>query len=73
MKRKFYQIAKKLGATITSYKTYREPGMGGLQVFEVVANIGDERLNFDDSYFHLSGDAPKVLKQFEFELNMRKP
>lgn len=72
MKRKFYQIAKKAGYTITSYKSFVSKGMGGLQVFGVRAKKGKTIVNFNDSYFHLSGDAPKVLKQFEYELNLLK-
>lgn len=72
MKRKFYQISKRMGFVITSYKSYVSKGMGGLQVFEVKAKKGKVLLNFSDSYFHLSGDAIKVLKQFEYELNQSK-
>lgn len=72
MKRKFGQIAKRLGFTILDYKSFVSKGMGGLHVFEVKAKKGKAVLNFSDSYFHLSGDAPKVLKQFEYELNNKK-
>lgn len=69
MKRRFYSIANRLGATITSYHTYREVGMGGLQVFHIEYTIGDKHRSFDDSYFHLSGDEHKVLEMFEIEIN----
>jgi hypothetical protein len=69
MKRKFLQIAKSHDATISEYRTYREPGMGGLQVFRIAYELPDGgKKTFDDSYFHLSGDAHKVLEQFEKEV-----
>lgn len=69
MKRQFHQLAQKHNVTITEYKTYREPGSGGLQVFHITYQLqnGKEK-QFDDSYYHLSGDAPKVLQQFEIEV-----
>jgi hypothetical protein len=72
MKRKFYRIAKKLNVVIVSYKTHAEIGMGGLQVYSIqyITSEGAE-YTFDDSYFHLSGDAPKVLEMFEIEVTKR--
>ena len=73
MKKAFYKIAKKHNCIIVDYNTYREKGMGGLQVFEVTVALGDgKKLLFTDSYFHLSGDAPKILVQFEYEIKSKK-
>ena len=71
MKRKLYQIAKKYGAAVLSYKSFRSVGAGGLQVFDIKLKKGKRVLNFTDSYFHLSGDAPKVIIQFEEEIKQR--
>lgn len=68
MKRKFFNVAKRNGINITSYLTHREIGMGGLQVFHIEYEKNGKTKAFDDSYFHLSGDAHKVVSQFETEL-----
>lgn len=73
MKRQFYNIAKRFNCIIFYYKTWREKGMGGLQVYEVKASIGNGKtIYFSDSYFHLSGDAPKVLEMFEIEIKRKQ-
>lgn len=69
MKRKFVSVAKRLGFEIVKYRSYRSAGMGGLQVFEVLVSKDSKKHFFTDSYFHLSGDAPKIIIQFEHELN----
>jgi hypothetical protein len=67
MKKKFYEIAKRLRIGIINYKTYVEPGSGGLQVFHLEYVAGGKTRTFDDSYFHLSGDAHKGLEMIEIE------
>lgn len=74
MKRKFFQIAKSYGAKINTYKSFISKGMGGLQVFDIRGKINGRPFVFTDSYFHRSGDAPKVLLQFNNELlNLNSP
>lgn len=72
MKRRFYQIAKKLKVKILEYTSYREKEMGGLQVYSIKVKIKNRVLLFSDSYFHLSGDQPKVLRQFEQEIKAKQ-
>lgn len=71
MKKKFFAIAKRLGVTIKEYKSTRLRDVGGAQMFDVRYEVGSRSFHFVDSYFHLSGDAPKVLEMFEIEASER--
>lgn len=71
MKRKFFVIAKRLGAAIKEYKSTRLRDIGGATMFDIKYEVGGNVFHFVDSYFHFSGDAPKVVAMFEIEVNQR--
>jgi hypothetical protein len=68
MKRKFFKVARDMGVVILKYESGVSRGMGGLQFYHIEYVSNGRHYHFHDSYFHLSGDAPKVIKMFEIEV-----
>jgi hypothetical protein len=67
MKRRFFDTAKKNGAAISGYETYRSDM--GCQVYSILYSINGKTRRFDDSYFPGEiGSKDKVISEFEFEL-----